>query len=273
MVYDEELRIEAYRFEGIVQPFPNHFHEYYVIGFVEDGERTLSCKNREYSIGKGNIILFQPGDNHACIQQEGGTFDYRGLNIPTEVMADFAEEITGRRTVPGFSENVISDEEISCYLHVLHEMIMRGDSRLGKEESFLLLFSALLQKYGQPFVCCVPECPQEIEKACGFIKQHFNERLYLEQICQYVGLSKSTLLRAFTKAKGITPYRYLEAVRIDAVKGLLRKGVSPMEAAIQTGFTDQSHLTNHFSSVIGIAPGVYRDIFWEKNRSDEKNEE
>ena len=43
VVYDDELRIEAYRFEGIVQPFPNHFHEYYVIGFMEDGERVLSC--------------------------------------------------------------------------------------------------------------------------------------------------------------------------------------------------------------------------------------
>lgn len=36
VVYDDELRIEAYRFEGIVKPFPNHFHEHYVIGFVED---------------------------------------------------------------------------------------------------------------------------------------------------------------------------------------------------------------------------------------------
>ena len=34
-MYDEELRIEAYRFEGIAQPLPNHFHEHYVIGFVE----------------------------------------------------------------------------------------------------------------------------------------------------------------------------------------------------------------------------------------------
>lgn len=46
VVYDDELHIEAYRFEGIVQPFPNHFHEYYVIGFMEDGERILSCKIR-----------------------------------------------------------------------------------------------------------------------------------------------------------------------------------------------------------------------------------
>ena len=34
VVYDEDLRLEAYRFVGIVQPFPNHFHEHYVIGFV-----------------------------------------------------------------------------------------------------------------------------------------------------------------------------------------------------------------------------------------------
>ena len=56
VVYDDDLRIEAYRFEGIVQPFPNHFHEYYVIGFVENGERRLSCKNQEYTIHRGDIL-------------------------------------------------------------------------------------------------------------------------------------------------------------------------------------------------------------------------
>ena len=55
VVYDDELHIEAYRFEGIVQPFPNHFHEYYVIGFMEDGERILSCKNQEYTITREDI--------------------------------------------------------------------------------------------------------------------------------------------------------------------------------------------------------------------------
>ena len=50
VVYDDELRLESYRFEGTQQPFPNHFHEYYVIGFVESGERCLSCKNNEYAI-------------------------------------------------------------------------------------------------------------------------------------------------------------------------------------------------------------------------------
>lgn len=269
VVYDDELRMEAYRFEGIVQPFPNHFHEHYVIGFVENGQRVLSCKNKEHSIEKGNIILFNPGDNHACVQSDGGTFDYRGFNISKSTMLDLAEEVTGKRELPGFSKNVIYDEEITCYLRPLHEMVINGISDFGKEESLLFLISALIQNYGQPFESCVPECRQEIEKACEFIRQHLNERIYLDQICRYAGLSKSTLLRAFTKSKGITPYRYLETIRINEAKALLGKGIQPIDAAMRTGFSDQSHFTNYFNSFIGLAPGVYREIFSDRDKDRE----
>ena len=273
VVYDEELRIEAYRFEGIMQPFPNHFHEHYVLGFVEDGQRILSCKNKEYRIERGNVILFNPGDNHACVQSDDGTFDYRGFNISKRIMLDLAAEVTGRRELPGFSKNVICDDEITCCLRPLHEMVMRGISDFGKEENLLFLISALIQKYGQPFESCIPECPQEIEKACEFMRQHFSERICLDQIARYAGLSKSTLLRAFTKSKGITPYRYLETIRINEAKLLLEKGVLPIEAAMQTGFADQSHFTNYFSSFIGLAPGVYREIFLEKDKDGEPHGE
>ena len=266
VVYDKILQIEAYRFEGIVQPFPNHFHEHYVIGFVENGKRCLFCKDQKYNIKKGEIILFNPGDNHACVQSNHETFDYRGFNISKSIMLDLAEEITGKRELPRFSKNVIYNDEISCYLQPLHEMIMNGTSDLEKEESLLFLLSALIQNYGQSFENCISECPKEIEKACEFIRQHFNERIYLDQLCNHTGLSKSTLLRAFTKSKGITPYRYLETIRINKAKTLLENGVQPIEAAIQTGFSDQSHFTNYFNRFIGLSPGVYRNIFSDKNK-------
>lgn len=88
-------------------------------------------------------------------------------------MLDLAEEVTDKRKLTGFSENVIFDEEITFYLRPLHEMVMNGVCDLGKEESLLLLISTLIQKYGQPFECCIPECREEIEKACKFIEQHF----------------------------------------------------------------------------------------------------
>ena len=72
------------------------------------------------------------------------------------------------------------------------------------------------------------------------------------------------LLRAFAKAKGVTPYSYLENIRIGEAKRLLEQGVPPVEAALRTGFSDQSHFTNYFHRLIGLAPGAYR-----RNTEDE----
>ena len=47
VVYDEELRIEAYRFEGIIQPFPSHFRQNYVerrFRSLSNGFRSLPAK-------------------------------------------------------------------------------------------------------------------------------------------------------------------------------------------------------------------------------------
>lgn len=270
IVYDEKLQIEAYRLEGIVRPFPNHFHEHYVIGFVEDGQRVLFCKGKEYIIGKGSVVLFHPGDNHTCVQRDDGVMDYRGLNISKERMLELGEDVTGRRELPVFSRNVIDDEEIACYLRLLHEMVMDGIDE-GKEETLLFLVSALMQNYGESAPGDNQECRQEIEKACAFMDCHYMEHISLERLCSLTSLSKSTLLRSFTGTKGVTPYRYLENVRINEARKLLGQGVSPVDAAIQTGFSDQSHFTNYFSRFIGIAPGVYREIFCDRKRNGEQH--
>ena len=96
--------------------------------------------------------------------------------------------------------------------------------------------------------------------------------IYLDQICHLEGLSKSTLLRAFTKSKGVTPYSYLQNIRIGEAKKLLEQGLTPVEAALQTGFSDQSHFTNYFNRYIGLAPGVYREIFLMKENSEDKKQ-
>ncbi len=259
--YDDELNLEAYRFEGIVQPFPNHFHDYYVIGYVESGTRRLLCKNNQYIIKAGDLLLFNPNDNHGCTQNDEGTFDYMGINIPVDTMLSLTEEITGKHTLLGFSQNVITDSTLRICLKSLHEMILSGSEKLEKEEMLFILISMLSENYGQPFENCIPECRDEIETACLFMEEHYTEHISLEQLCRCSTLSKSTLLRAFIKSKGITPYRYLQSVRIGKAKALLEQGVKPIDAALQTGFADQSHFTNFFNMYIGLPPATYKRIF------------
>lgn len=95
-----------------------------------------------------------------------------------------------------------------------------------KEEKFLTVLSALFEKYEPNFYKNIPACREEVEKACRFMEENLSEHISLEEISRYAGLSKSTLLRAFAKEKGITPYRYLETIRIHQAKQMLGEGMA-----------------------------------------------
>lgn len=265
--FDNDLGIEAYCFKGIMLKFPNHFHEYYVIGFIEAGQRHLSCKNREYSIGDGDMIFFNPLDNHTCEQTDGKALDYRCINIQPEVMRKTVKEITGADYLPRFIEPVAYRCAHVCLLRELHQMIMEERDDFEKKETFYFLIKQLIDKYAEP--AAAPELEPvdgEIQGVCEYIEKNYAERVSLDELAQMANRNKYSLLRAFTRIKGITPYRYLEAVRISQAKKLLEQGIEPVEAAMQTGFTDQSHFTNFFKELIGLTPGQYRDIFTDEKR-------
>ena len=90
--HDPALGLEAYCLRGLDRPFPCHLHGHYVLGVVERGTRTLTCGGRRETIGPGDVLLFNPGDSHGCVQEDGA-LDYRGLNIPRGTMESLAEEI------------------------------------------------------------------------------------------------------------------------------------------------------------------------------------
>ena len=71
----------------------------------------------------------------------------------------------------------------------------------------------------------------------------------------------SKKLTICVEEKGISPYSYLETIRIGKAKELLQAGVLPAEAAARTGFSDQSHLGNAFKRYIGLTPKQYWRIF------------
>lgn len=266
--FDDELQIEAYRFTGLMQKFPWHFHEHYVIGLIEAGTRKVDCCGRTYTAPPGTLVIFHPGDTHGCTAWDDEALDYCSLNIPQPVMRELAREITGRDELPGFQLNIIEDSELVPCFRALHQMVMSGSREFEKEELLLLLLGELIGRYGQPFASRVPECRAEVARVCALLDERYAEPISLDQLCRCAGLSKSTLLRAFTKSHGVTPYRYLETVRINQAKKLLEQGVCPADAALRTGFSDQSHFTNYFSRFTGVAPGAYRDIFMKKTGGD-----
>ncbi|MFT8315056.1 MAG: AraC family transcriptional regulator [Clostridium sp.] len=265
--FDTELNIEAYNFKGIMQKFPNHFHEYYVIGFIESGKRYLSCKNKEYTIKAGDLLLFNPGDNHTCEQIDGRTLDYRCINIKPEIMSKVSYEITGKKYLPYFTQQVVFHSELVSSLGELHLMIMQEEKDFKKEEIFFFLIEQLIKEYTEPTPpVAIIEPSTEVKAVCEFLEKNYRENITLNNLSDLTGLSKYYLLRSFTRQKGISPYSYLETIRINEAKKLLEKCTAPIDVALQTGFNDQSHFSNFFKKFIGLTPKQYMNIFIEDDK-------
>lgn len=262
IIFDKELNLEAYTFKGVKQKFPNHFHEYYVIGFIERGQRHLICKEKESIIKPGDLIIFNPRDNHTCSQIDNKTLDYRCINIQENIMKKTIFEITGQEFSPYFNQNIIFQSDLIDSFKELHDIIMKQEHDFKKEELFFFIIEQLLCEYTNPnLVLEAKESNLEINKICSFLEENFKNNISLNDLCEITGLSKYYLLHLFTKQKGISPYSYLENIRIGKAKKLLEQGTKPIEVALETGFSDQSHFSNFFKKYIGLTPKQYMNIF------------
>ena len=222
----------------------------------------MSCNNREYTIEKGDLLLFNPHDNHTCAQIDNKTLDYRCINIHEEIMLKSVFEITGKEYLPHFTEQVIFHSELVSLLKELHLMIMEEKKDFRKEEIFFFLLEQLIKEYSKQEIYETNSVQsKKITAICEFLEKNYVKNITLDELSALTRLSKYYLLRSFTKQKGISPYSYLETIRINKAKKLLQQGITPLDTALRTGFTDQSHFSNFFKKFIGLTPKQYMNIF------------
>ncbi len=92
-----------------------------------------------------------------------------------------------------------------------------------------------------------------------YIRLHYNEDIYLENLSAMVDLSPKYFSRSFKKATGTNLIEYLNAFRVLKAKELLKnQELTLNEIATMVGYKSNSALTINFNKYIGIPPVKYR---------------
>lgn len=99
-----------------------------------------------------------------------------------------------------------------------------------------------------------------IYKVTAYIKNNYMNKISLDEIADYVYLSKSYLSKIFNSEMGMTISNYMNKIRIEKSKILLcDNSLSIADVANLTGFEDQSYFTKIFKNITGISPGQYKN--------------
>lgn len=92
-----------------------------------------------------------------------------------------------------------------------------------------------------------------------FVRENLSQPISLGELSEIAGLSKRHFLRAFQASVGMTPYKYVLALRIgEAKRQLCETSDSITDVALAAGFGHAQHFSTSFRNAAGETPSSYR---------------
>lgn len=106
------------------------------------------------------------------------------------------------------------------------------------------------------------ELYKRLSIARDYIQAHYCEEINLNELSRVACLSPYHFHRAFKKTFGITPKKYVTALRIERAKWLLRnKDFNVQVICQEVGFKDVSSFTRLFATYTTVTPSAFRSQF------------
>jgi AraC family transcriptional regulator, regulatory protein of adaptative response / methylated-DNA-[protein]-cysteine methyltransferase len=99
---------------------------------------------------------------------------------------------------------------------------------------------------------------ERVKKACEFIRENAGEPLPLAQLAKRAGMSAFHFQRRFKAIVGLTPKQFVEACRMEVLRGELRTQPSVTHAIYEAGFGSGSRVYERVDTRLGMTPAQYR---------------
>jgi AraC family transcriptional regulator len=104
-----------------------------------------------------------------------------------------------------------------------------------------------------------------VERAIACMWERYHEPIGLVDIAESAILSRFHFARTFKDSTGVSPGRYLSAVRIyQAKRMLVTTSMRVTDISFAVGFNSLGSFTNHFTDSVGLSPSRFRSLSRDK---------
>jgi AraC-like DNA-binding protein len=251
----EQLRVDA------VSRLWRWHHETYTVSSppapVHVEWRYRSCLHRTEPV---TVALMEPGEVHVDVSKANRRERLRVLFLSPDLVDAAAREIgLGTGTVHWRDGQVVRPD-IHGQLLRTHAALEGGTTVLERQTRVAHVVERLLSEHSDsgPRVQPARAEPGAVARARAVLLERWRDNVSLDELVAAAGIGRFRLMRAFRATLGLPPHAYQIRVRVARAMAMIRTGVPLVDVAGATGFTDQSHLARHFTRVVGVTPGRYR---------------
>ena len=251
---------------GIEQGIPGLGYNYEVlknavIHYVTKGYGTFKFNGKVYNLKQGDIFILLKGMQVEYVASIDDPWEYYWIGFS----GSNANEYLNRTSIT--DSCVANCEENSKIPQIILNMCeisktynpSRSDDILLLKELYSLLY-ALIEEFPKPFEYKDKELHTYIQDALNFINSNYMHSITVQEIADYVNLSRSYLYKMFIKNLGISPQRYLINLRMYKATLLLKSTKLPIgEVANSVGYSDSLLFSKTFSKHFSMSPLNYRN--------------
>ncbi|MGU8156010.1 AraC family transcriptional regulator [Clostridium perfringens] len=251
---------------GIEQGIPGLGYNYEVlknavIHYVTKGYGTFKFNGKVYNLKQGDIFILLKGMQVEYVASIDDPWEYYWIGFS----GSNANKYLNRTSIT--NSCVANCEENSKIPQIILNMCeisktynpSRSDDILLLKELYSLLY-ALIEEFPKPFEYKDKELHTYIQDALNFINSNYMHSITVQEIADYVNLSRSYLYKMFIKNLGISPQRYLINLRMYKATLLLKGTKFPIgEVANSVGYSDSLLFSKTFSKHFSMSPLNYRN--------------
>ncbi len=253
-----------------------HYHNFYEIIYVLEGEYSSLIENQTYHLKKGDFLLINQNVMHKY------EFVEHRHDSSKRIILWITKEMLDQLGAGQMDLTACFTEGQSCAYHfpVYYEEMLRGYLlRLAMADTMedvagakqLMDRGHLTLLFGYLNSLC--KCKEYIfsheelvthplvEKVTAYCEAHISEKITVEDLAEYVHMSKYHFLRKFKEITGVTVHAFVTNKRlIKACEGI-REGISIQQVYQDCGFADYSSFLRNFKTAFGVSPGKYKEFY------------
>ena len=262
---------EVFRYkDAYLKEVALHHHDFYEVYFFLSGNVQYNIENRSYLLTPGDVLLISPMELHQpMFGPEHREYERIVLWIDKQFLEGFSlpgESFTVcfNTDDPGHS-NLLRPEGVARQFltFLLEQLIAASTSREPYHEttsmSYLAQVLVLLNRLAlqQRNDDAVSTQDSTVYSVLGYINEHYNENLPLDELANRFFISKYHLAREFQRLVGTSVHRYIVQKRLVMAKQMLSSGKPSSEVYQSCGFGDYSNFYRAFKAEYQISPKEY----------------
>ena len=279
--FDFPLAVHENDLKKNVLGFVNwHWHYDFQLTYVVRGTISVLFNQQIIDLHEGQGIYINPEVLHMIRDRYDSDAMFISLDVSPKLLTSFPNSVFERSYVkPVFcssaADAVILDPGVFWQKKILDEAMSIEQDYKSRSFGWELAVSSSLYAIWKELVCHLHESlaehdapaadgarmrrNQRIKEILSYIREHFTEKITLDEIAKHLHLSTNECCRFFKKNMNCTLFEYITEYRLSKSMELLEHTDLPVsQIAYESGFGSSSYFIEKFRKNVGMTPAAFR---------------